>query len=527
MKNLKEKQLLVNLAKTLGQKADEEIVKELREFDRIKTEARKSVSKDPMSYILEAARKLNEEPKMDTPEYPLPPSLDELQEMLKDIPELKPEDRIEVLEGEEEWASKAIDESEETLIEKSVKFISEAPKESFQQPDPPKTSADIQAIVNKLKYLEQWMGKISMAGPGSGEVKLRFLDDVDRSTIQDGHFLRYNGTSGKFEFVEVKSETALQDTGEPMGHVNRLESSISFDSSTRTFSIEPVSASFTIYTRGTKRTITDTRTVTVANATGLYYISFDPAGDLRASTSFFDWPNVCPTAYVYWNQNTQTAPFVADERHGITLDWATHEYLHRTRGAAYANGFTASGYNVTGDGSSNTHAQITISNGTFFDEDLQVDIVHSETPATYSWEQHLQNPARIPIFYKINSAWVVDIPTDYPLKLGAVRPVYNANPSSTGGLNDIQNNKFGITYILATNNLLYPVIGILGQQVYDTLAQAQAISYNDLVLTGFPVVELRPLYRIIYQVKDSYTNFPKAAFIEVKDIRKDSSIQVI
>jgi hypothetical protein len=192
MKNLKEKQLLVNLAKTLGQKADEEIVKELREFDRIKTEARKSVSKDPMSYILEAARKLNEEPKMDTPEYPLPPSLDELQEMLKDIPELKPEDRIEVLEGEEEWASKAIDESEETLIEKSVKFISEAPKESFQQPDPPKTSADIQAIVNKLKYLEQWMGKVAAAGAGSGETKFKYLDDLEKSSIGDtDQILRY------------------------------------------------------------------------------------------------------------------------------------------------------------------------------------------------------------------------------------------------------------------------------------------------------------------------------------------------
>ena len=214
MKNLKEKQLLVNLAKTLGQKADEEIVKELREFDRIKTEARKSVSKDPMSYILEAARKLNEEPKMDTPEYPLPPSLDELREMLKDIPELKPEDRIEVLEGEEEWASKAIDESEETLIEKSVKIISEAPKDSFQQPDPPAVPADIQAITGKLKQLEQWVGKISMAGPGSGEVKLRFLDDVARETIADGRWLKYDGSRKKFVFDEINPYEVVYNTTE-------------------------------------------------------------------------------------------------------------------------------------------------------------------------------------------------------------------------------------------------------------------------------------------------------------------------
>ena len=81
--------------------------------------------------------------------------------------------------------------------------------------------------------------------------------------------------------------------------------------------------------------------------------------------------------------------FFADERHGITLDWATHEYLHRTRGAAIANGFGATNYILDGNGSLDSHAKLDIADGTFFDEDLQVDIVHSATPTPNTWQQVL------------------------------------------------------------------------------------------------------------------------------------------
>jgi hypothetical protein len=38
---------------------------------------------------------------------------------------------------------------------------------------------------------------------GGGEVNLRMLDDVDRSSISDGRFLKYNGAIGKFSFESV------------------------------------------------------------------------------------------------------------------------------------------------------------------------------------------------------------------------------------------------------------------------------------------------------------------------------------
>jgi hypothetical protein len=406
-----------------------------------------------------------------------------------------------------------------------TKYLKDGGK-SFQQPNPDLVSKDIESIRQKMKFLEQAIGKIAAAGPGGGEVNLRWLDDVDRSTIQDGYFLKYNDTKKKFEFVEIKAETALQDTGEPMGHQNRLESQLSFNNSTRVFSIAPTSASYVIYTRGTRRVITDTRSVTIPNTTGLYYIYFDPSGVLQYRTSFYDWPNDCMTAYVYWNADNQTAPFVADERHGITLDWQTHEYLHRTRGAAYANGFTASNYILMGDGSLDTHIQLNVANGTFFDEDLQVDIVHSNTPAPNTWEQDLQGPARIPIFYKIGNAWVIDSPTNFPVKQGAALPRYNLNTAGVWSVADIDNNKYGLTFIIATNNINYPVIGVIGQSSHSNESDAINTDFNELDLTGFPVVELRPLYKLIYDVKSSYSNTVKARLTKVTDLRNIQSVQL-
>lgn len=82
---------------------------------------------------------------------------------------------------------------------------------SFQQPQPEVVSKDVDAIRAKIKFLEQAIGKIAATGPGSGEVWFRWLDDVDRSTIDtpdanQEHVLRYNATTKKFFFGELTGD---------------------------------------------------------------------------------------------------------------------------------------------------------------------------------------------------------------------------------------------------------------------------------------------------------------------------------
>jgi hypothetical protein len=81
------------------------------------------------------------------------------------------------------------------------------------QVSPTNTSeVDISLINKKIKFLEQWIGKIQNAGPGGGEVNLRYLDDIDRSTIADGLYLRYNSTKKKFEFADPVNISTEADT---------------------------------------------------------------------------------------------------------------------------------------------------------------------------------------------------------------------------------------------------------------------------------------------------------------------------
>lgn len=344
-----------------------------------------------------------------------------------------------------------------------------------------------------------------------------------------------NYTDGKLYYKNADNTVGRLDslaiaevTGEPMGIENRADSTISFNDSNRTFSITPVNDSFVVYVKGEKFTFTTAQTVQIGTNTGIYYIYFNAAGQLSQKTSYFDFENDAMVSYVYWNANTGQSTFIGDERHGTTLDWQTHEYLHRTRGAALASGFVSSNYILGGDGSLDTHAQFDLGGGTFFDEDIQVDITHSNTPTANTWEQDLQGPARIPIFYLNGTgAWVMDAPTDFPLKQGTARPQYN---NFTGGVwttADVANNKYTATWILATNNINYPVIGIIGQHAADSESTVEELTLADLSLPGFPVAEYRPLYKLIWLCADSATNTPHATLRSIWDLRSVSSISSV
>jgi len=338
-------------------------------------------------------------------------------------------------------------------------------------------------------------------------------DDGTQSVITIGEDLASVSFANK-----IREIVGITDTFEPIGFPNRTDSSISFDNGTRTFSIAPVSGSFKVWCKGKKYTFTTTQSIQVPSTTGLYYIYFDNTGVLSYRTSYFDWENDTPTAYIYWNSSTGTAVYFADERHGVTLDWATHEYLHRTRGAVFASGFSISNYVIDGNGTSDAHAQIDLGGGTFFDEDLQIDISHSNTPTANTWQQDLEGPARIPVLYLNGSHWEITSPTDFPLKQGTLRPQYNLLTGSTWSTVDVDSGKYFNYWIIATNNLNYPVLSVIGQQQFNNLGQAQARVFGDLVLTEFPSFEFRPLYKLTFYA-DGFTNTPKAALRYVTDIR--------
>jgi len=203
MKSIKEKELLVNFARSMGQDVDADLIEEVEVYNIIKNDVHKSIKENIFKDLANALRDDKTKTKVEPMQYPLPPSLNDLLTVLNEgiekenINELVQEKtEIErtsktvapshqsnsgkIDEGNETKSETAGDSgqqpSPQTLADVTAKFISESPKTSYQQPDPLIVTNDMDAIRGKLKFLEQWISKVSMAGAGGGAGSVAKLD---------------------------------------------------------------------------------------------------------------------------------------------------------------------------------------------------------------------------------------------------------------------------------------------------------------------------------------------------------------
>lgn len=320
---------------------------------------------------------------------------------------------------------------------------------------------------------------------------------------------------------KIYVKNTLSDfASDPIGFENLTDASISFNTSTRVFTIQPTTSSYNYWWKGKQVTVTTSKTVTIPNTTGQYLVYFNDE-TLSYKSGEPDWGADVPVSYIYWNADVGQGMF-SKELHTISMDWKTKEYLHETQTAAYADGLTISNYTTTGTGALNADAQFDISNGVIYDQDIAVTITHSNTPSANSWQQDLQGPARIPVVYHSSStgSWVMDSARDYAVKNGTSLVTYNLNTAGTWTTPDVTTTHFVAYWIVATNFLNTPIISIMGQRHDNKLIDADVNNtWASLDLTNFPAEEFRPLYRIIFRTATGYANTPKAYIAQVDDFR--------
>lgn len=96
-------------------------------------------------------------------------------------------------------------ESKKTLVDiaaESIKKTTQVKESVFELPTGARVDADVKHLQSRVQDLQNWLSKIAMAGPGSGEVNFRWLDDVNRASINDGWILEYDAETKKFQFTE-------------------------------------------------------------------------------------------------------------------------------------------------------------------------------------------------------------------------------------------------------------------------------------------------------------------------------------
>lgn len=84
---------------------------------------------------------------------------------------------------------------------------------------------ELDLIKKSIVDLHRFASRHSQHG-GGGEVNLRYLDDVDRSTIANGLFLRYNASSKKFEFAAASGATSSIETLTDISVDNKVDGAV-------------------------------------------------------------------------------------------------------------------------------------------------------------------------------------------------------------------------------------------------------------------------------------------------------------
>jgi hypothetical protein len=363
--------------------------------------------------------------------------------------------------------------------------------------------------------------------PGTASLTIPTGTTAQRPGTPTNGMVRYNTTTKDVEFYEDDKwvnhvrEDVLFDQREPTGFIDRTTSTISFDDTTRTFTIAPVGLFYEYFYRGERVRKTTPDTVIIPDVEGTYYFYFDSNKILQQSTTIPDFSTNVLISFMYWNADDNVTEFFADERHGITMDGATHRYLHFTQGFQWVNGADIGNFTITGTGNANTDAQFSLSNGRFYDEDLIVNINHATTP-TNAYEQTLTPVAKCRITWLVGTDKFRSTltPQDYPVILDTNRIFYNFFDGSNWSRVEASEGYFVAAWVFASNALLNPIGVLMGQRQDATLNDADVNNaLSSLNLSHFEIPEIKPLYRLIFQTSSTYTNAVKARLVRVDDLR--------
>lgn len=297
----------------------------------------------------------------------------------------------------------------------------------------------------------------------------------------------------------------FQAMKEPTGFIDRTSSITSFNDSTREFTIEPTSTSYVVYVQSTKFIKSVAETITIDNTSGNHYIYFNSAGIL-SSTQVLNadlFQNNALISIIYWNTDTSTHSYFAEERHGLTLDGATHSYLHTVFGAQFISGLALQGFTVDGDGSLATQAQFISDQGIIRDEDLVIQIL---------------NQTQIPVLYRQGTLWRKKSADSFPMIYNGTagyvgsRLPYNQLVSGSWQLTEVVNNGFILVHVFGTNDKETPVIAIQGIAEYGNVTAARLAASTEITsLTGLPFAEFVALGSVVIQSSNAFTNTPKAS----------------
>ena len=287
-------------------------------------------------------------------------------------------------------------------------------------------------------------------------------------------------SSNNLSDITNASTALLNIGGQPYhGFVNQTDSTLPQTISSITGFTLTTAGSYVIYVNGSKYTINTTKSVSITNTVGSWFIYLQiDAGIPTLYSSQSAWNlldlTVIPVATIYW---TGSLGHVGEERHAYNRNLQFHNEAHSAWGAQYISGGVGATF---GSAANNTFS---IPACTIADEDIRNT---TSSPQTTCRLAYRSSGGTSLIFDAISTTYA---------KISGGLPLYDNN---TGTPIALSNSNYGISYIYMTN---YKEIGaqiviVLGQGDYSSLALAQAAPTPSL--TGLLVAEWKLFYRVYY-----------------------------
>lgn len=341
----------------------------------------------------------------------------------------------------------------------------------------------------------------------------------DSATPGNSKYYGTNGSGTKGFYDLPGGESGV--TKEPMGFPNLTDSTVSYNLATRKLT---VSGTFDVYNQGTKYSKSSiTEEVIHGTSIGLYYVYYAGATlTVSAVNTEWDFSIHTPVAIIYYNGTAATTlwagaeAIVFEERHGVTMDWATHENLHHSIGTLVDGaGFALSGTYEVATGTGGLAAtSYGVDAGIIMDEDLRTSITALSDNAGVG--------NQYPVFYRVGTGsewrWYIN---NLPLLIQNNNLLYNQLNGSTWQLTEISSNNTymnmylcAVPYKTSGSGSSYKFIWIMGQNTYSTLLAAEGESIQDLNLTGTPFSEIAPLWKVTLRYATTYSTASGKARIE-------------
>lgn len=277
------------------------------------------------------------------------------------------------------------------------------------------------------------------------------------------------------------------------GFVFPYEVTLTYNAATRTTTLTPTGSTFDVWVQGKKYVKTGVQSIVHPNTSGDHFVYYNALGALEISSTPWDFKNVSPVAYIYYNA-TLVDGYALFELHTYKRNPEWHESQHFAIGTFVRSGLSISGFTLN----TTTNAAVTpqFSSGVIVDEDIEYalsqvndggpyTIVHRTGPSLYTWTTT----------------------NTFPYRFGATYIQYNQFTGGNWQLTELATSQWVNYYVFATtaiasNKRLYLVPA---QAVYSSLALAQAESVASLLLDGFGLTEFAPIYKLTFAALSTYT----------------------